>query len=223
MEEVKDILPLRQQLQQQLQQAQQRRGEVEVPEWLAAQRAEGAREAMFRRVPKRFHASRFDTYVPKNESQVAALEATQQWVRDVLRGDYAMLALLGDTGTGKSHLLWSAAWALYEATGKLPYTIRWATTFADELRWGRSHNQPGAEVRRDWYAQPYSLIDEMRPTSGTDNDASELARYAMHCYEEMIPCLGTTNMGDLSLIMGIPAADRFSIVYVRGESQRGAS
>jgi hypothetical protein len=187
----------------------------------------GELETMMRRVPKLFHKSRVKTYEPRNASQAAALQATQEWIRGVLDDGSPRLALIGDTGVGKSHLLWSAAWALFEG-GRMPYVVRWATRFADELRYGRGdRNERGNpafnpwDVRHEWYEQPCSLIDEMRPTSGTEHDAGKLAKYAMHAYDEMIPVMGTTNMARLEDVMGAPAADRFVKVTVRGESERG--
>jgi DNA replication protein DnaC len=198
----------------------------------AEERREIKRQIMLSMVPPRFRQEDglpkgFGVYHPRNGTQVAALAAAQQWVAGAAAGEPALTALIGPTGVGKSHLLYAAAWELFLVTGKLPYCIRWYR-FADELRYGRGSRDergnpltPACEIRREWHEAPVCLIDEARATSGTELDATELAKYALHSYDERTPVLITTNMANLESLMGEAPANRFRCVFILGDSERG--
>jgi hypothetical protein len=196
------------------------------------QRQEIDRRTMLAQIPRRFMRpdgvpKGFDEYRPRNPSQVGALAAAQKWVAGAAAGEPALTALIGPTGVGKSHLLYAAAWALFEATGRPPLCVRWYG-FADELRFGRGGRDergnplmPAYEVRREWHAAPVCMIDEARPTSGTELDATELAKYALLAYDDCVPVLLTTNMADLESLMGEAPANRFRRIIIAGDSERG--
>lgn len=186
------------------------------------------------RVPSRFAFRRFEDdgrlgylgYHPKNRSQAIALDMTASWCRDVIEGRRPMLALVGPTGVGKSHLAFAAAWELYEQARIRAYCIEWYR-FVDVLRYGsgprdeRGLPQTRAwEARQEWWEQPVCILDELRRTSSTDFDASEAARYAQHAYAHELAVLVTTNESTLAEVMDVPAADRFTIHVLSGESQR---
>lgn len=183
-------------------------------------------ERMLRQVPRKFRAKRLRDYEARNASQAQAAGAVAEWVKRTLAGDPMMLALVGDTGTGKSHLLYGAAWALHEANGPIPLCVRWYD-FGKELREGRGPvnewNRPAtppAELRAEWWGADVCLIDEARETSEFTVDATALAAYAFHAYDEEIPVLLSTNIGTLAEVVGKPAADRFEQVVLIGGSAR---
>src|SRR3954467_477948 len=66
-------------------------------------------------IAAKFVDAAFSTYRPDPAApaQAAALEAVKMFCRLVHNGNAPMLALIGSTGTGKSHLLYSAAKALH--------------------------------------------------------------------------------------------------------------
>lgn len=188
--------------------------------YLPAQRsvAERFRDAM---IPERFRAATLCSYVPKTPSQESALKATRVWLDRVRAGEPAMLALIGLQGTGKSHLLYAAANALLENEIKI-YARPWYL-LADELRYGGSHPLTGSaldasDVRRVLLSPPWSsrvwLLDEVRPTSGTAFDDTELTKLACLCYDRNYPALITSNVNPLADVMGAPAASRFRQVVV---------
>ena len=85
-------------------------------------------------VADKFLTADFDSYTPKTSSQLSALAATKDFCRQIAAGKAPMLALIGSTGTGKSHLLYSAAKALH-AAGTRVFTRPWYL-LADHLRYG---------------------------------------------------------------------------------------
>lgn len=175
------------------------------------------------RIPRRFWQASFDGYRPATASQAAALHAVQAWLRTLDQGP--MLALVGAQGTGKSHLLYSAAHELIEH--RKPCWVRQWYTFVDELRYGRtiateagSRTKEPYEVRADWWEAPVVLLDEVRATSGTNFDDTELARYACHAYDQQRAVLITTNVHPLEDVLGPAAASRFTVIVVDGPDAR---
>lgn len=182
-------------------------------------------------VPARFDAATFDSFAPRSPGQRTALAAAQQWVEAVGHGDGSMLALIGPTGVGKSHLLYAAANQLL-SSGARVYARGWYR-LADELRYGgesplafNREGRPWAleawEVRALLWSQKIILLDEVRPTASTAFDDTELAKFACHAYDAKLSVLLTTNVYPLSDVMGPPAASRFTQVIVDGEDRRQA-
>lgn len=179
-------------------------------------------------VPPRFASTSFDTYQPTSRGQHAALKATRAWVDRTRAGDGAMLALIGPTGNGKSHLLYAAANALLGEIPRYPigcYARPWYK-LANELRYGghspfapSAWNEP-SEVRALLHRQRIVLIDEVRPTAGTAFDDTELAMFACHAYDARVSVLITSNVSPLADVMGPPAASRFAQVILDGPDWR---
>ncbi|HWL41042.1 MAG TPA: hypothetical protein VNO75_12475, partial [Gemmatimonadaceae bacterium] len=103
--------------------------------------ATGGRAEPTIRIPAPYIAAKFvdagfETYRPDPAapSQRSALATAREFCRRVQAGEGALLALIGSTGTGKSHLLYSAAKSLHEA-GRRVFTRPWYL-LADHLRYG---------------------------------------------------------------------------------------
>lgn len=176
-------------------------------------------------VPDRFVDVTFQNFKPATPSQRAALGAVRHWATETASGRGAMLALIGPTGIGKSHLLYSAGNGLLERGVRL-YARGWYR-LADELRYGGgSPFSPGQleawEVRSLLWRQRVILIDEVRPTASTAFDDTELAKFACHAYDQRLSVLITTNVHPLAEVMGAPAASRFTQVVVQGDDLRQA-
>lgn len=172
-------------------------------------------EEMKPAVPRRYADARFATFQRKGPSIQSARTAVGEWIEDVVAGDAPMTALVGPKGTGKSHLLACAAWDLYETYGVYAACRRWYLV-ADALR-----DIETARATRDGLRGARVLIlDEVRPTSGTDFDAMELAKIALWAYDERQAVLLATNWPTLEDLVGEPAADRFRIVNLDGDSAR---
>lgn len=167
------------------------------------------------RVPKHFKAARFATWQPKGPSIEAARGVVQEWVRNVVGGRPSMVALVGPEGTSKSHLLACAAWDLYEAHAIRAEFVEWFV-IADELRDLATAREARAALRKP----DVLIVDECRPTSGTDFDAMELVKLSMWAYSHDQSVLLATNFASLKELMGGPAADRWGVVTVQGPSAR---
>lgn len=188
------------------------------------------------KIPPRFRGVSFDTYRTDSASQKKALEAVRTWLLGLKDGP--MLALIGKQGTGKSHLLYSAATGLIRTIEEMdpkermtsaatyPFVAPWYV-LADQLRYGitvetqgGSRMREGHEVRSDLWERKIVLLDEVRPTSGTNFDDSELAKFACHAYDNRIAVLITTNVFPLADVMGDAAASRFQQVIIDGPDNR---
>lgn len=179
---------------------------------------------MEQRIPERFRSATLESYEPKNESQRTAKSAVGRWLRSG-----GMLALVGPTGTGKSHLLWAAVRSLYELGQHAGMVVRPWYRLADELRYGRvdtaeagSVERSSAYIRDSVFGAKRLVIDEVRPTSGTSFDADELMKIAANAYDNMQHVLLTTNTNPLNELMGAPAASRFAYVVLVGPDGRAA-
>lgn len=184
------------------------------------------------RIPARFRDASFDTFVPETDSQRTALTLAKRWVERTLAGKATMLALIGTTGAGKSHLLYAAARALAEADHRF-YTRPWYK-LADELRYGgRSAyfvpQQDNAgpllepvQIRTQLWEANVAFLDEVRPTASTAFDDTELAKYACHAYDAMLSVFVTSNVNPLADVMGPAAASRFTQVEIVGPDRRQA-
>lgn len=176
-------------------------------------------------VADKFMGAQFDTYTPATPSQLSALAATKDFCRQVLAGKAPMLALIGSTGTGKSHLLYSAAKALH-TDGYRVFTRPWYL-LADHLRYGGpspfgSRRMESHELRDAIMGEPIFMIDEIRPTAGTDFDDTELAKIACHAWDNGRAMLITTNVSPLAAVLGPAVASRFTQVVITGPDRRQA-
>lgn len=177
-------------------------------------------------VAAKFVDAAFTTYVPDpaSPSQKAALDATRHFCRLVHAGESPMLALIGSTGTGKSHLLYSAAKALHMA-GHRVFSRPWYL-LADQLRWGGGWLfNPVAmldaqQLRTVLMGEPLIMIDEVRPTAGTDFDDTELAKIACNAWDNGRAMLITTNITPLASVLGPAVASRFTQVTISGPDHR---
>lgn len=184
-------------------------------------------------IPERFQNSTLHNYTPRTDSQKAALQAVQAWLEAARRGRGEMLALVGKQGTGKTHLLYAIVREMHAtrpsdpkavlASGwRPPYVAPWYR-LADQLRYGKGGNDTVRDSHTErqamWNARVV-LLDEVRPTSGTNFDDTELAKFACHAYDNRIAVLITTNVNPLSQVMGDAAASRFTQVVVNGPDWR---
>ena len=190
-----------------------------LPDWLD----EWIRE----RIPKRFQAVTLDGYNARTQSQMMAASAVRAWIDSALDGQGPMLALAGSQGTGKSHLLYAAGIAMGERVAvlrqegyrqPLPRFEPWYR-LADQLRYSDEKDS----IRNSIYGSPIVMIDEVRPTSGTNFDDTELAKLACHAYDDRAAVLITTNVHPLDKVMGPAAASRFRTVVVQGPDHRQAA
>lgn len=186
------------------------------------------------RIPPRFVDVSFDTYKTHTPSQGNAVKAVMHWIANLQRG--AMLALVGKQGTGKTHLFYSALKVIDSQIDALdardrvgiakPFVAPWYA-LADELRYGKTEITEGGsrftephEIRAKLWERRIVMIDEVRKTSGTEFDDTELARFACHAYDNRIAVLITTNVQPLADVLGDAAASRFNQIVIDGPDAR---
>jgi DNA replication protein DnaC len=183
-------------------------------------------------VPPRFQDKTLDNFTPHSESQRAALEMVREWVEMVKAGEGPTLALLGAVGTGKSHLLYAATRAVNEHIDAAnPSGIHMAAWgwYDLALMLKEAKYNPDAEVqteaqrkRERLFAAKAFGIDEIRPTSGTDFDVTELSQLMVRAYSHKQGVIVTSNAVDRKLIeiIGQAAASRLTPIIVTGPDMR---
>jgi len=169
-------------------------------------------------VPSKFSDVRFGNSVerPETENWHLAMKRSKQWVDIVANGNDGRLALIGPKGNSKSHLAYCAAWELYEQHNLYSTCFSWVR-IVDRLRWGSEQAQP---LRERLMSVPILILDEVRPTSGSEFDAMELSKISMVRYDDELPTFVTCNWESLEAVMGEPAADRYTQVVLDGPSFR---
>lgn len=158
-------------------------------------------------------------------SQQAAFEAVTEWCRRVTAGEPAMLALMGPTGVGKSHLLYGAANALYHRNVRV-YVQPWYR-LADALRYGGQSAWTGKtleahEIRMEIMDERVICLDDLRATAGTAFDDTELGKVILDAYDREAAMLITTNVSPLTELLSAPHASRFTQVTLTGPDRRNA-
>lgn len=175
-------------------------------------------------VPPRHVNDTFETYKAQTNSQRNALQAAREWVESVKRGDGGALALIGGVGTGKSHLLYAAVRAVNEA-GIHCAAAGWYD-LADLFRlakFGHDEDVTEARIKKSRILGAAALaIDEIRPTSGTEYDTTELSQLMTRAYREKQGVFVTSNYADekLSKIVGMAATSRLTQITVVGPDMR---
>lgn len=175
-------------------------------------------------LPPRHRSDTLENFQPLTPSQADALQATRDWVASVQAGEGGALALIGSVGSGKSHLLYAAVRALNEA-GVHCAAGGWYD-LADLLRqakYGHDEDVTGARLKKARILGAAALaIDEIRPTSGTEYDTTELSQLMTRAYRERQGVIVTSNYADekLSKIVGLAASSRLTQVVVTGPDLR---
>jgi chromosomal replication initiation ATPase DnaA len=175
-------------------------------------------------VPLQFTRERatFERYTPRTASQEVAKAAAQEFLARCLAGKKpSMLAFIGNTGTGKSHLLYAIRWGLYAAGARKVTHGAWYR-LSDELRYGTKGPDALAphEVRWRLWDNKVILIDEATKTANTEFDDTEWHKLACHCADNGVFLLVTTQVNPFALLVGEGAADRFHRVVIDAPTGR---
>lgn len=175
-------------------------------------------------IPKRHWGDTLENFVCHTVSQKVALDATREWIQSVRRGDGGALALVGEVGSGKSHLLYAAIRELNTA-GVHAAAGGWydlADLFR-QAKFGHDEDVTDSRIKKGRILGASALgIDEIRPTSGTEYDTTELSQLMTRAYRECQGIFVTSNHADdkLSKIVGLAATSRLTQVTVMGPDLR---
>jgi DNA replication protein DnaC len=171
-----------------------------------------ARVAMARAVGKRLYKASFENYLVNDDSE-QLVQALKQYCSDIAArvdaGDG--IALVGNCGTGKDHLLHSCAVKAFEA-GK---AVKWI--FGEDLyqqfRDNMKREEPELDVIREFVSPPILWISDPLPATGDLTDAQRrwLMRIADARYRRNKPIWVSANArsyAQFRSMIGHQTADR---------------
>ena len=172
-------------------------------------------------VPERYFREALDTYKITNEMQTTAAKAATNFLHAVKCGEFKSLVIIGNAGTGKTHL---ACGIIREAGGK----YRTAPDIVEEMRRAKSFTANDTEADIIQYYGHVSLlvIDEIgRGISATD-EKYMIYQLVNARYNTRKPTVLISNLGksDFLQYIGVAAADRLvesaEVLEMNGESYR---
>ena len=172
-------------------------------------------------VPERYFKESLDTYKIKNKMQATAAKAATNFLHAAKCGEFKSLVMLGNAGTGKTHL----SCALLRELGGV---YRIAPDIVEEMRRAKSFTAAETEAEIiDYYGRVKLLvIDEIgRGISATD-EKYVIYQLVNARYNTRKPTVLISNLGksDFLQYIGVAAADRLvesaEILEMNGESYR---
>ena len=172
-------------------------------------------------VPERYFKESLDTYKIKNKMQATAAKAATNFLHAAKRGEFKSLVMLGNAGTGKTHL----SCAILRELGGV---YRIAPDIVEEMRRAKSFTAAETEAEIiDYYGRVKLLvIDEIgRGISATD-EKYVIYQLVNARYNTRKPTVLISNLGksDFLQYIGVAAADRLvesaEICELKGESYR---
>ena len=172
-------------------------------------------------VPERYLKESLDTYKIKNKMQATAAKAATNFLHAAKCGEFKSLVMLGNAGTGKTHL---ACAIIREAGGK----YRTAPDIVEEMRRAKSFTAAETEAEIiDYYGRvKLQEINEIgRGISATD-EKYVIYQLVNARYNTRKPTVLISNLGksDFLQYIGVAAADRLvesaEICELKGESYR---
>ena len=172
-------------------------------------------------VPERYFKESLDTYKIKNKMQATAAKAATNFLHAAKCGEFKSLVMLGNAGTGKTHL---ACAIIREAGGK----YRTAPDIVEEMRRAKSFTANDTETDIiDYYAHVSLLvIDEIGRGIAATDEKYMLYQIINARYNTRKPTVLISNYtkADFLKYIGVAAADRLvesgDIVEMNGESYR---
>lgn len=172
-------------------------------------------------VPERYFKESLDTYKINNEMQATAATAATNFLHAVKCGEFKSLVMIGNAGTGKTHL---ACAIIREAGGK----YRTAPDIVEEMRRAKSFtaNDTEADIIKYYSHVPLLVIDEIGRGIAATDEKYMLYQILNARYNTRKPTVLISNFtkADFLKYIGVAAADRLvesgDIVEMNGESYR---
>ena len=172
-------------------------------------------------VPERYFNESLDTYKITNEMQTTAAKAATNFLHAVKCGEFKSLVMIGNAGTGKTHL---ACAIIREAGGK----YRTAPDIVEEMRRAKSFtaNDTEADIIKYYGHVPLLVIDEIGRGIAATDEKYMLYQILNARYNTRKPTVLISNLGksDFLQYIGVATADRLvesaEILEMNGESYR---
>lgn len=172
-------------------------------------------------VPERYFKESLDTYKINNEMQATAAKAATNFLHAVKCGEFKSLVMIGNAGTGKTHL---ACAIIREAGGK----YRTAPDIVEEMRRAKSFtaNDTEADIIKYYGHVPLLVIDEIGRGIAATDEKYMLYQILNARYNTRKPTILISNhkKADFLQYIGVAVADRLvesaEILELNGESYR---
>lgn len=172
-------------------------------------------------VPERYYNESLDTYKITNDMQATAAKAATNFIHAVKCGNFKSLVMIGNAGTGKTHL---ACAIIREAGGK----YRTAPDIVEELRRAKSFTADDTEADIiEYYGHVHLLvIDEIGRGIAATDEKYMLYQILNARYNTRKPTVLISNhkKADFLQYIGVAAADRLvesaEVWELNGESYR---
>ena len=172
-------------------------------------------------VPERYFNEALDTYKITNEMQATAAKAATNFLHAVKCGEFKSLVMIGNAGTGKTHL---ACAIIREAGGK----YRTAPDIVEEMRRAKSFsaNETEADIIKYYGHVPLLVIDEIGRGIASTDEKYMLYQILNARYNTRKPTVLISNFtkADFLQYIGVAAADRLvesaEVWELNGESYR---
>lgn len=165
-------------------------------------------------IPGRYLAETFDTYNPRTDEDAQNVRLVRQFVEDSRGGYPGVLVLMGQVGTGKSHL---GCACIHERAG-LYVDI---PTLEIEVECSRDFSAPEnkLEVLKRYARASFLVIDEIGRATSPAAEKSILYYIQNARYNARLPTVWITNFGEkeLSPYVGAALIDRIAEKRVRVE------
>lgn len=177
----------------------------------------------------RFSDATFRSFNATNRDQRKAVTACQEYTAGVAPGIWSTLTLIGQPGTGKTHLGAAMVLETIERRKRAKYT-----TFRDLIRtlratWRRDSDSTEDEVINEFAYVPLLVIDEIGVGFGTEAEAAQLFDVIDRRYQASNPLVLISNLSvpDLREALGDRLFDRIreasQVVPCNWPSHRGAA
>lgn len=156
-------------------------------------------------VPERYFTESLDTYAVTNDMQKTALEIARRFTNEFKLRKFKTLVLLGNSGTGKTHL---ACGIVREAGGK----FRTAPEITEELRRAKSFgsNKTESEIVKQYSHIPLLVIDEIGRGFNATDEKYMLYQLVNARYNTKCPTVLISNFSkkDFLQYVGVAVVDR---------------
>lgn len=172
-------------------------------------------------VPERYWQESLDTYLIQTEDQKTAAKAATRFLHYVKCGEFKTLVMIGNAGTGKTHL----ACAIIKETGG---QYRTAPDIVEELRRAKSFTAAETEAQIiNYYSRvPLLVIDEIGRGIVAADEKYMLYMIINARYNTRKPTILISNFNKSEFLqyIGVAAADRLvesaEVIEFNGASYR---
>lgn len=172
--------------------------------------------------PERYLKESLDTYTISNEMQAKARESARAYSSAIERGEFKSFVLIGNAGTGKTHL----ACGILREYGLGQYRI--APDIVEELRRAKSFtsNETEAQIINYYGHTPLLIIDEIGRGINAADEKYMIYQILNARYNTRKPTVLISNFKKSEFLqyIGVAAADRLvesaEIIEMNGDSYR---